>query len=79
MWPELSIPRLMKEVSLCPAIMRYLPEYTEGARYIDRAFFWKVLHAAKPNYASQLVQDAIRLRAEANAGPAKKVEKIKIK
>lgn len=60
-WPELGIKNVWAEVQSDRELLKYFPDYKQGA-LPPRDFFWNVFARVSPQHYEKLISHAIKLR-----------------
>ena len=60
--PELSIQECYADAIQIPGVADHFPDEWEGARRVDRKFFWLVLASLHPEYVKHLIRGSRQAR-----------------
>ena len=60
--PELSVANVWPDAIRIPGVWDYFPNEWEGARRVDRKFFWAVLSTQHPDYVKHLIRGSREAR-----------------
>lgn len=60
--PELSVANIWPDAIRIPGVLDHFPDEWEGARRVDRKFFWVVLSSLHPQYVQHLITGSRRAR-----------------